>query len=92
MGVNAYMYICIYAYMHYAKSECNVSQNLRSIGRVLVAACANSEASRSPRPGSRANWALAKDSFQDMRREEAKSAQRYFFGFRADQRELSSGC
>jgi len=34
----------------------------------------------------------ARDSFLDMKREGAKSAQRYSFGLPADQEELLSGC
>ena len=87
------MYVCIiYAYMHCVKRECNVSQNLRLIGKLLVAACANSGVLRSYSHSLRANWASARDSFQDTRREEAKLGPRYFFGLRVEQEKLLSGC
>ena len=81
----------IYAHIHIVKRECNVRQNLRLIGRLLVAACANSGVLRSFRPSLRANWASARGSFPGMSREEAKSAPRYFFGLRVDQERLLSG-
>jgi hypothetical protein len=87
------MHVCIiYAYMHLVKLGCKMSQNLRLIGGLLVAGCANSEVLRSYRRSLRANWASARDSFQGMRREEAKSAPKYFFGWRVDQEKLLSGC
>jgi len=58
----------------------------------LAVAFANSEVLTSSRHNLHANWGSAKDSFQDMSREGAKLAQRYFFDLRADQEKLSSGC
>jgi hypothetical protein len=87
------MHVCIiYACMHLVNMECNVSQNLRLIGRLLVAGCANSEVLRSYRHSLRASWASARDSFQGTRREEAKLGRRSFFGLPVDPEKLLSGC
>ena len=82
-------YICICTLR---QCECKVPQNPRLIGRPLADAFENSEVLRSSRHSLRANWGSVRDSFHDMSREGAKSVPKYFFGLRADQEKLSSGC
>jgi hypothetical protein len=79
------------AYVHYV-NECKTLQNPRLTGRPLVVAFVNSEVLKSSRQGLRENWGSARDTFPDMSREGAKSAQRYFSDLRADQGKPSSGC